>query len=313
MFAISMTQLQSFKTIFLSITLEAFPFILIGVIVSSFLQVFVPDRLIQKLVPKSPLVGVLAGALLGIPFPLCECGMIPVVHRLIRKGMPVYIGITYILAGPIINPVVYASTTMAFRSLPELIWLRMGLAFAAAITTGLLLRKLFKQNVLRHPAAYGSAHDDHNHHHADSEHHHSTAASTFSSKLPSAIRHISDEFFTMGKYLLFGCLLTAAFQVFVSRELLISIGEGMSSHLFMAGFAYLLSICSTSDAFIASSFIGTFSAGSLLTFMVFGPMLDLKNTIVLLSVFKARFVTVLCFLVLGMVLAGSFLIDKLLL
>ncbi len=100
---LDVSSLQSFKIMFISLILEAFPFILLGVLASSLLQVFVSDKMIQRLTPKNPIGGILFGSLLGILFPLCECGMIPVVRRLIRKGMPAYIGIVFILAGPILN------------------------------------------------------------------------------------------------------------------------------------------------------------------------------------------------------------------
>lgn len=310
--SIDAIQMQSFKTIFLSIALEAMPFILIGVIVSSFIQVFVPDHWIRKAMPKHPIAGVVVGGLLGIILPLCECGMIPVVRRLVQKGMPLYIGIVYILAGPIINPVVYASTAMAFRSVPDLIWLRMALAFVVAVVIGLCIHRWVRTNPFRPiPGSTGHGSHDHPHHDHSHDHHHHQHSHGKGNRFASALSHISDEFFDMGKYLLLGCIITAAFQVFISREFILTIGEGMSSHLFMAGFAYLLSICSTSDAFIASSFIGTFSTGSLLTFLVFGPMLDLKNTIVMLSVLRARFVAGLSLAVLILVLVGSIVAELL--
>ena len=116
----------------------------------------------------------------------------------------------------------------------------------------------------------------------------------------------------MGKFLVFGSLMTAVIQIFMHRESLVAVGQGpISSHLFMMGFAYVLSLCSTSDAFVASSFQSTFTAGSLLTFLVIGPMLDFKSTLMLLSIFKTRFVLVLSMLVAITVLAGSLLWEVL--
>jgi len=124
--------------------------------------------------------------------------------------------------------------------------------------------------------------------------------------------HASDEFFDMGKYLIFGAMLTALIQTLVARESLVAIGQGeFSSHLFMMGLAYVLSLCSTSDAFVASSFTTTFSTGSLLTFLVFGPMLDIKGTLMLLSAFRARFVLLMSALVIVVVLAASLLFERL--
>jgi uncharacterized membrane protein YraQ (UPF0718 family) len=81
--------------------------------------------------------------------------------------------------------------------------------------------------------------------------------------------------------------------------------------VFMMGFAYILSLCSTSDAFVASSFVNTFTTGSLLTFLVFGPMLDFKGTLMLLSVFKTKFVLLLMALIVVTVLSGSLIFERL--
>ena len=288
----------SFKILFLSIILEAFPFILLGVLFSALLQVFISEQWIARLTPRNPVAGVLYGSLLGLLIPLCECGMIPVVRRLIRKGLPAYIGIVYILAGPIVNPVVFASTWTAFRTRPELTYSRLGLALAVSITVGLLLYRFMRTSPLK------AAHGQHDHQH---DHYAHRGRSRFTTTLA----HASDEFFEMGKYLIFGALLTALIQTAVNRETLVTIGEHpWFSHLFMMGFAFVLSICSTSDAFVAASFAGTFNAGPLLAFLVFGPMIDLKNTLLLLSTFRAKVVLGLIALIGSLVFIGSWLTER---
>ncbi|MBJ6362313.1 permease [Paenibacillus sp. GCM10012307] len=308
---LDMSSLHSFKILFISLILEAFPFILLGVFASSLLQVFVSDRVIQQLAPKNPIAGVLFGSLLGILFPLCECGMIPVVRRLIHKGMPAYIGIVFILAGPILNPIVYTSTYTAFRSQPQIAYSRMGLAFAVTVVIGLLLYRFMRENPLKEIHSHRHAHHGYHHsdHHSHGQHHHD-GGSARGNRMGSILAHASDEFFEMGKYLLFGALLTAFIQLAVSRETLLGIGEHpMLSNLFMMGFAFILSICSTSDAFVASSFNGTFNAGSLLAFLVFGAMIDFKNTLMLFSVFRAKIVLWIIALTFLLVLAGSYLFQ----
>ena len=288
---------QSFKTMFISIVLEAIPFILVGVILSALLQTFVSAQTIARFVPKHPVPGILYACVMGILFPICECGMIPVMRRLLRKGMPLYIAVVFITAGPILNPVVFASTFMAFRSRPEIAWSRMGLAFVCAAAIGLIICKFVRKNPLRGAGNPAHVHD-HPHHHGG--------------KWNTMLTHASDEFFEMGKYLLFGALLAAGIQAGFSRDLLVSIGTGAySSHLFMMGFAYIISLCSTSDAFVASSFVSTFSAGSILSFLVFGPMLDFKGTLMLLAIFRARFVILLSMLIFLVVLAASLLLENL--
>lgn len=364
---LSSAGMQNFKTLFISIILEALPFVLLGVLVSALLQMFVSEQTIRRLTPKNPVLGILFACVVGIIFPLCECGMVPVIRRLVLKGMPVYVAVVFILAGPIINPVVYAATFMAFRTRPEIAYSRMALAFVVAAAIGLIVYRFVKRNPIRGAApelsanGYGapqalherhdtrhSAHEqehthehDHSHehdrshehdqvhmHHHDPAHHHEHTNAhshahhdhvhdhdhgrTRTGRLLGVLGHASDEFFDMGKYLIFGAFLTALIQTFVARESLVSIGQGdFTSHLFMMGLGYVLSLCSTSDAFVASSFSATFSTGSLLTFLVFGPMLDIKSTLMLLSAFRARFVLLLSALVVMVVLAASLLYERL--
>ena len=172
--------------------------------------------------------------------------MIPVVRRLILKGMPVYIAVVFIITGPIINPIVFAATFMAFRNHPSIAYSRMGLAFLVAIVIGLFLYRFVKSNPLRISRTSfvtGPSWKAIN------------IAGGISSKLNTFFVHASNEFFDMGKYLVFGSLLTAIIQVFMQRESLLAIGQGpLSSHVFMMGFAYILSLCSTSDAFVAFFF-----------------------------------------------------------
>ncbi|GAA4831981.1 permease [Paenibacillus vulneris] len=339
-------EMQSFKTLFLSIILEAFPFVLLGVLVSALLQMFVSEQTIRRLVPKNPVLGILFACVVGIIFPLCECGMIPVIRRLMKKGMPVYVAVVFILVGPIINPVVYASTYMAFRSRPEIAYSRMGLAFIVALALGLIVYRFIKSDPLRgslsvaagghHHGPHTHGHDVH-HHHEHNVHNHDHAAHNhdhqhdhepnghrhthshshahshtgITGRLFGVLGHASDEFFDMGKYLILGAMITAAIQTVVSRESLMSIGQGdFQSHLFMMGLAFVLSLCSTSDAFVASSFATTFSAGSLLTFLVFGPMLDIKSMLMLLSAFKTKFVLKLSALIIVVVLVCSLVFER---
>ncbi|MGG4144604.1 permease [Paenibacillus algorifonticola] len=320
---------QSFKITFLSIILEAIPFILLGVLFSGLLQVFVTDEMIRKFTPKNPIAGVLFGGLLGLAFPLCECGMIPVVRRLIRKGMPAYIGIVYLLAGPVVNPIVFTATFTAFRSSPEMAYARLILAFAVAVIIGLIMHLFMRKSPLRdahtpqlavhssHEDHHGDHHGDHHVHHTSKhdhshshEHHHHEQQGSLGSRLSAMLGHASDEFFEMGKYLIFGALLTAAIQTIMDRSVLASVADQpMLSYLAMMAFAFILSICSTSDAFIAASFGNVFTSGPLLAFLVFGPMIDFKNMLMLLSAFRLKIVlalALLCFILIGF---GSWIME----
>ncbi|MFC4597072.1 permease [Cohnella hongkongensis] len=353
-------RLQNFKIIFISIILEALPFLLIGVVVSALLQAFVSDELVRKITPRHPIPGVLFGSLLGIVLPLCECGMIPIVRRLIRKGLPAYIGLIYIVAGPIINPVVFGATFQAFRMNESLAYSRFYLAFVVSVALGLILYDRLKQSPLKSdrskPSAgeiahgyaaqaqrgqnghasdhdslhgqhahHGHHHDHHHDHHDDHhhghhhghdhghDHHHSKGGRTpFFRKLASTPSHIAEEFFEMGKYLILGSLITGLMQTFITRSSFAAVADHeLLSHLFMMAFAYVLSLCSTSDAFVAASFNNLFPPAALLSFLVLGPMLDLKNTLMMLAVFRKKFVLKFSLLIAALVLIGSIAFDRL--
>ncbi|MEC0125437.1 permease [Paenibacillus pabuli] len=305
--------LQNMKTIFISIFLEAAPFLLIGVLLSSLMQWFVSEEMIRKLTPKNPVGGVLVAGLLGIIFPICECGMIPVVRRLMHKGMPPYIAVTFILSGPVVNPIVFTATLLAFPSHLEITIARMGLAFAVAAAIGGLVYMFVRQNPLRKPKAIVTEVKTHPGFKMAQPHSHSTDHNHAHDKnWRSFFIHAGDEFVDMSKYLVIGALITACIQTFISRSDLISLGNGpVASYAFMMGFAYVLSLCSTSDAFVASAFSHTFALGPLVSFLVLGPMLDFKSTLMLLSTFRTRFVIGLSLAIIVLVFAGSWLINLL--
>jgi len=291
-------KLQIFKTVFISILLEAMPFIMIGVFISAAIQAFVPDRIIQKVIPKNPVLGIVVASVLGIIFPLCECGMIPAIRKLIKKGLPLYAATTFILVGPILNPLVFWSTLTAFRSRPEIAYSRMAIAFAVALIIGLIIYRFVDHDQLKNKEST----TDKDHH----PHHHKLG----SNKLIELMGHTVNEFFDMGKYLVFGSLLVGVLQTFVSQDSLVALGQGRGiSNLIMMGLGFFLSLCSTSDAFVAQSFVTTFSKDSLVAFMVFGPMLNLKGLFMMLAVFKTRFVLLLSILVFVLVYACSIILG----
>ncbi|MCV2516968.1 permease [Bacillus subtilis] len=292
-----MTAQSSFlqlNSIFISILIEAIPFILIGVILSGIIQMFVSEEMIARIMPKNRFLAVLFGALAGILFPACECGIIPITRRLLLKGVPLHAGVAFMLTAPIINPIVLFSTYIAFGNRWSVVFYRGGLALAVSLIIGVILSYQFKDNQLLKPDEPG-----HHHHHG-----------TLLQKLGGTLRHAIDEFFSVGKYLIIGAFIAAAMQTYVKTSTLLAIGQNdVSSSLVMMGLAFVLSLCSEVDAFIASSFSSTFSLGSLIAFLVFGAMVDIKNLLMMLAAFKKRFVFLLITYIVVIVLAGSLLVK----
>ncbi|MGO4888314.1 permease [Anaerobacillus sp. MEB173] len=289
------------NTIFLGIVIEAVPFILLGVFVSALIQIYVSEDMIQRYLPKNAYAALIPAAILGAIFPICECAIIPVVRRLIKKGMPLHIGVIFLVAAPILNPVVFASTFFAFRNDITVVYSRMGLAFILAIIIGALIYLIFKnsdQLKWSKEELIGKVQVI------------TSEPVKKMNRFKQTMYHAVDEFFDMGKYLIAGAFIAALFQTFLDRSILLSIGSGeVSSTIVMMAFAYVLSLCSEADAFVASSFGATFTTGSLIAFLVYGPMLDLKNTIMLFAFFRAKFVLVFMLVVTIAVFSGVMLLN----
>ena len=143
--------LQDFSVAFLSILFEGVPFMFIGTLISGIVDAFVPSETITKYLPRNPLAAIAISGVLGIVFPMCECGVVPVIRRMIRKGLPVSCALTYLLAAPIVNPIVAISTFAAFRGQhPAMMMsLRVAMGFAVALVCGLVIHRLPQSKVLK--------------------------------------------------------------------------------------------------------------------------------------------------------------------
>lgn len=289
-------EVKDFTTIFLSIFLETIPFILLGVFLSSAILVYVSEDKLQRLLPRNPLLAIFPAVLLAAFFPVCECAIIPVVKRLIQKGMAPHIGIVFLIVTPLVNPIVYLSTHLAFRLTPSMVYGRMGLAIVVAIIASLLVYFLFNRTTI----LKGSLEQWVKASPQESE------ISGKTSKFQRMLYHATDEFFDVSKFVIFGALLAAFAQISLNRAFLGSFSDNIVvSSLLMMGLAFLLSICSEADAFIGSSFSSLFPPGAILAFLVFGAIFDVKNTMMMFSVFRAKFVLFFMGIIGLLVLGGS--------
>ena len=275
---------QTFVTIFLGIFIEAVSFLFLGSLVSGFIAVFVSQETLARFLPRQPALAALAGAGMGLVFPVCECGVVPVTRRLYEKGLPVSIGITFLLAAPVINPIVILSTYAAFGFGPVL-WGRIVFTAVVAILVGLVFSVAKPSEVLLPAVRDATEYEAH--------------------RLPSlpapvgvrsrrALVAAGDDFLDMVRYLIVGSMLAAAMQTLVPQSVLLAVGQGpIISVIVMQVLAFVLSVCSTVDAFLALAFSSAFTTGSILAFLVFGPMVDIKSAMMFLGVFQRRVVVYL--------------------
>ncbi|MCB8952635.1 MAG: permease [Ardenticatenales bacterium] len=284
------SRFRTFVTIFLGILVEALPFLLAGSIVSGLIEVYVDRGAFDRFLPRRPIPAAFVGALLGFAFPVCECGVVPVTRRLYQKGMPLSVGIAFLLAAPVVNPVVLISTYAAFGWGPVFFG-RVGFSILIAFAIGLLFTFAKPDEILRPDEARLCA-PDHEHDH-DHDHGHGHARRS----IWQALSVGGDDFLDMARYLIMGSALAAAMQTLVPQATLLALGRGpVISVVTLMLLAFVLSVCSTVDAFLALSFVSTFTTGSILSFLVFGPMVDIKSSLMFLGVFRRRTVLYLILL-----------------
>ncbi len=277
-----------FSLIVVSIVLEALPFILIGSLISSAIAQFVTEDTLSKILPKNRFLGVIISGGLGLLFPMCECAIVPVARRLVKKGLPTSMAVAFMLATPIINPVVLFSTYTAFVSV-EFMLARAILGFISAVGIGLLVDLMYKKD----PLIEYDYDQEHHHHDCDCGCH-----SHRENRFISLIKHANNEFQEIILLLCFGAVISGLLQVFVDSDFLLEFSSiPVISTIALMTLAFILSICSEADAFIASTFRVAFANHSIMAFLIFGPMIDIKNMVMLFASFKKKFVFLLMFLI----------------
>ncbi|HFH7016770.1 TPA: permease [Streptococcus agalactiae] len=263
--------------IFISIIIEALPFVLLGTILSGIIEVFITPDIVNKFLPKNKFLRVLFGTFVGFVFPSCECGIIPIINRFLEKKVPSYTAVPFLATAPIINPIVLFATYSAFGNSIRFLILRFVGATIVAIALGVMLAFLVDDNILKEDTKPTHFHD-----YSDKK---------WYQKIFLALAHAIDEFFDTGRYLVFGTLIASAMQIYLPTRVLTTIGHSpITAILVMMLLAFILSLCSEADAFIGASLLSTFGIAPVMAFLLIGPMIDIKNLMMMVNSFKTRFI-----------------------
>ncbi len=294
-------ELQLFTSTATAVFLEASPFLLLGALLSSLFEVYLPDDFIENYLPNGLFLGLLFGLSAGLIVPTCECGVVSIVRRLLKKGLPPHVAMTYMLSAPVINPLTLAATYIAFRGHMGMVLGRIGIVAACASCLGLALARTDPVLLLRgmeaEPDLCGHGH---NHGNLANANHMPSAnleaahgcgcscAVPEGSRLMRVFQHTASEFLDMGTYLILGALAVGVFRALLHQEWLAFFQDNLYLAIgMMMLLAFFLSICSQADAFVAASFV-TFPAVAQLSFVALGPMVDLKLVTMYAAVFRKR-------------------------
>lgn len=322
--------INTFSLIWCSILLEALPFMLLGSVIGGLIETLVSSERMAEWLPKRRWQTIVLAAGLGLIFPVCECAVVPVVRRLARKGFPLGAVVAYLLGGPIVNPVVGASTVLAYAGDWKIMALRLGLGYLAAVAVGFGMTRLFdaKQAFVRdvsypRPAPACQC----GHHHAPQRragvreraskpvcgcgHAHAAAGEAgWRGKLNRIFLHASDDFLSAGRYLIIGAFVAALANAFIGREAFARLTNlPGAAVIVMMILAVALNLCSEADAFVAASFRTLMPMSAQLAFMLLGPMLDLKLLLMYRTLFKPRAILALATLIVLAVLTASWALQ----
>jgi uncharacterized membrane protein YraQ (UPF0718 family) len=248
---------QAWRTVCLAVTVQALPFLLLGTALSGAINAFVPAGVFSRLLPKRPVFAVPVASAAGVVLPGCECASVPVANSLIGRGVTPAAAFAFLLSAPAVNPVVLTATAIAFPGSPAMVLARLLASLFTAAVMGWLWLWLGREKWLRPVVRHTGHRPGH-------------------SRWTEFRRGFQHDFLHAGGFLVLGAMAAATFNVAVPQSVLDTFsGSPWLSVLFLAALAILLAVCSEADAFLAASLTG-FSPLARLTFMVVGPMVDLK-------------------------------------
>ena len=284
---------QTWATIFVSISIQALPFLVLGVVISGLIAAFVSPEWFARALPSRTSLAVPVAGFAGVVLPGCECGSVPIAGRLVSRGVPPAAAFAFLLSAPAINPVVLVATAVAFPGRPDVVFARFLAALITSVVVGWLWARLGKEAWITrrsHPV---------------------DPAATRWSTFRASARH---DFLHAGGYLVVGGITAATLNVVIPESVLDSLaGSGVVAVLTLSLLAVMLAICSEADAFVAAS-LSNFSLTARLAFLTVGPMVDVKLIALQAGTFGRSFAlrfapVTFVVAVLTSVAVGSWLLD----
>jgi len=267
-------RMQDFITLSISVIVESLPFVLLGIVLAVIVQVWLPAGFFDRILPKNPLARRACISLIGMLLPVCECGNVPLARGLIIRGFTVPESLTFLLAAPILNPITIITTQQAFGGDPIILVARLVGGFVIANTIGWLYSKHSDPDALLTPGFVREcaiAHDE------------------SGSRLVRSLAMFVRETTGIMPALIIGSLVAGGIQTIVPRDVLVALGSNpVWSVLALMALAFVVSVCSNVDAFFILSFGGIFSTGAIVSFLTFGPMIDVKMLALMRTTFTTK-------------------------
>ena len=257
----------NWATIFIAITIQAMPFLVLGVAVSGAIAAYVPPGAIARWLPRRGVLAVPAAAAAGAALPGCECASVPIAGRLVAAGVTPAAALAFLLSAPAINPIVLTATAVAFPGNPAMVLARLLASLLASVVVGLLWLALGRDDLLRTSRRWEPPEGKRLH------------------RFHASVQH---DFLQAGGFLVIGAAAAATLQTVIPRGAVDALAGGPFAIVALGVLAVLLALCSEADAFVAAG-LKQFSLNARLAFLVVGPMVDVKLIALQAGTFGPRF------------------------
>jgi uncharacterized membrane protein YraQ (UPF0718 family) len=264
---------QDVLTLAFSVLIESLPFIILGITLSILVQIWLPDQLLFRILPKNAFGRRAVISMLGMFLPVCECGNVPLARGLVSKGYSVSDSMTFLLAAPILNPVTIITTHQAFGFDDGILVARLIGGFLIANLLGWLFSLHPQPMSLLTPAFEKSCQV--------------VPSGVQPTKVQRSVDLFVRESSVLMPALIIGSLVAGLIQVAVSRDTLVQLGsDPLWSVVAMMILAFVISICANVDAFFILPFATTFLPGSIAAFLILGPIIDIKMLALLRTTYR---------------------------
>ena len=275
----------------ITMTAEMAPYLLFGFFIAGLLHVFVPQSIYSRHLAPRNMKSVLKAALLGIPLPLCSCGVIPTAVGLRKQGASHGACTGFLIATPQtgVDSIV---ATYSLMGLPFAV-VRPLAALFTSIFGGWLTNRYAKDDDTHSEKTAASSNIDECSCGCDdcgyeSEHMH---GDTFWSKIQEALSYAFIEMIQdVGKWLIVGLLIAALITVAVPSEWLAALHEyKLLNMLIVLAVAIPMYVCATGSIPIAVSLMAKgLTPGAALVLLMAGPAVNSASMLVIGKVFGRR-------------------------
>ena len=242
-------RLASAAVAFVSLCIESLPFLLAGAAIAWVLRRRGAAPLVRA-ARRSPALAVVLAPFMGAALPLCDCGVVPLARELRDAGVPGRVVTAFAAGAPLTNPIVIASTALAFGGSATMVVGRVAVGIGVALTTATFGPPA--------PPVVCVAGDDHDH-----DGGHGLAAM------------LGAELARSGPALVVGALVAGVLRAAAPAGAVSALAaQPLLAGLAMMVLAAVLSLCSQADAFVAASLPVPNLAR--LAFLVTGPVCSLR-------------------------------------